>query len=253
MYRSTSVLGVLVLCSSFALLACGDDGGNANPDATIVFVDAPIPDAPTPDAFVCTMTDCGNNQCVNTDTDPLHCGECDMACPEGQGCSSGDCVCPTVNIPAAPMTLAPIPVQAQMGVNIGLIALGGSVGFDAIAIIWDPLTQTTGEDIALPATGLTPTVGYGFNIDINTMAIQTPYLATGGTINFTTACSVGATGTITDATFGQVMSLLQLPPVPVANGCTIDASTFTFTVGDPCPVDTNDAGVTLDAGLDAAP
>lgn len=41
-------------------------------------------------------TFCPTIGCVNLDTDPLHCGKCDIVCPAGQKCQGGGCVCDAV-------------------------------------------------------------------------------------------------------------------------------------------------------------
>ena len=37
---------------------------------------------------------CGD-LCVNTESDPKHCGKCDVGCSEGQSCLKGKCICPS--------------------------------------------------------------------------------------------------------------------------------------------------------------
>ena len=37
---------------------------------------------------------CGGDTCVDLESDPLHCGACDEACPGGLPCEAGACVCP---------------------------------------------------------------------------------------------------------------------------------------------------------------
>ena len=39
------------------------------------------------------LTQCGTS-CVDSVTNPLHCGACDNACPAGQACTGGLCQCP---------------------------------------------------------------------------------------------------------------------------------------------------------------
>jgi hypothetical protein len=39
------------------------------------------------------MTTCGTS-CVETDTDPNHCGMCNNACAGGRTCTAGVCDCP---------------------------------------------------------------------------------------------------------------------------------------------------------------
>ncbi len=38
---------------------------------------------------------CGGQACIDLDTDPLHCGQCDEPCPTGIPCAEGQCVCPS--------------------------------------------------------------------------------------------------------------------------------------------------------------
>ena len=42
----------------------------------------------------CPTTRCEPGQCVDTQTDPLHCGSCATACPRGAMCTAGACKCP---------------------------------------------------------------------------------------------------------------------------------------------------------------
>lgn len=37
---------------------------------------------------------CGGADCIDTNTDPAHCGACDSPCPPGISCSEGTCACP---------------------------------------------------------------------------------------------------------------------------------------------------------------
>nr|PZN26075.1 MAG: hypothetical protein DIU78_08705 [Pseudomonadota bacterium] len=36
--------------------------------------------------------------CANLSNDPLHCGECDIACEPGALCAAGRCLCPAANL-----------------------------------------------------------------------------------------------------------------------------------------------------------
>ncbi|MFS8071338.1 MAG: hypothetical protein ACMG6S_33630, partial [Byssovorax sp.] len=36
---------------------------------------------------------CGTSQCVDTKTDPAHCGSCEAACSPGSSCTNGACAC----------------------------------------------------------------------------------------------------------------------------------------------------------------
>lgn len=83
-------LSCVVVLGCFA--ACSDD--SSTPGGT---PDASVPDASVPDGSVPEMcTDAGTTQCgdtcVNTDSDPAHCGGCDQACTATEACESGVCV-----------------------------------------------------------------------------------------------------------------------------------------------------------------
>ncbi len=238
------------MCVGLTVTACGDDDGGpaGGSDATVVFIDAPLPDAPTPDAFVCNMTDCGNNQCVDLDTDPFHCGMCDRSCNDGQTCVSGDCVCPTVTAPATP---TPIFVQVDSmtvpGATFAIGVFSAGAGADGLVLFYDPVNQVTDMDLDISMlSGLTPSVLYGYNVDIGSMQFQTAYIATAGTLNFDYACATGASATMTDVTFSQVTSIMD--PTPLPGGCEFTAPSITIALGDNCPSSGADAGVT-----DAAP
>lgn len=76
MRRTVSLLVLLVGCS----------GGEPPPGR---------PDASTSTPLSCEAgLDICASQCVDTATDPLHCGSCDNACTGGKECRGGSCVCP---------------------------------------------------------------------------------------------------------------------------------------------------------------
>lgn len=76
MKRIAKVLVCLAPLVALAL-SCSDDGEESS---------APSSDCPQGE------TSCGG-ECVDTDTDSLHCGACDNACGVGQVCSGGACAC----------------------------------------------------------------------------------------------------------------------------------------------------------------
>lgn len=74
-------------------VASGGDASSTAPGAPT----APGPDAdgaPLTDASIClgATTDCGG-VCVDTSSDPTHCGACSNACEQGATCTAGVCVC----------------------------------------------------------------------------------------------------------------------------------------------------------------
>lgn len=111
------LLSCLVLSvSSWLLAACTDSIGHINlpSDASTDRSDVPedlqsmvgpgtcpsgsrlVPDA----GCVCLdrLKECtkgGRRVCVNTSSDPLHCGDCARPCARGFACLSARCVCPT--------------------------------------------------------------------------------------------------------------------------------------------------------------
>jgi hypothetical protein len=82
--RAPKHIGLLGLLLLVAGQGCSDDTAT-NPD-TGPGVDTGADAAGCPSG----TTLCGS-ECVHTERDPKHCGECDRACPAGQVCSAGDC------------------------------------------------------------------------------------------------------------------------------------------------------------------
>lgn len=88
------------LCLSLVLVACGGDSPSGpQPDAALPDAD-PIVDAP-PDAPPSTCGSAGpsemvcDGECVDTSSDPDHCGDCTTACSgETSACGAGTCVAP---------------------------------------------------------------------------------------------------------------------------------------------------------------
>ncbi len=71
-----------------------DAPGDATSDAPVgdVATDAPPVDAPAEASVVCEVGVACGAQCVDTTSDPSHCGSCGVACPSGDHCCSGGCV-----------------------------------------------------------------------------------------------------------------------------------------------------------------
>jgi hypothetical protein len=44
-------------------------------------------------ACVCPPQNTCGNACVDKQTDPTHCGNCNVVCPSGSSCTAGDCLC----------------------------------------------------------------------------------------------------------------------------------------------------------------
>ena len=234
-----------VAASLIALAACGGSSSSTADAPVIMVADAPPPDAAAPDAFVCAAPNmmCGVD-CLDTRVDEANCGACDKACQAGAACVASDCACPAESF--IPATVTPSgfdPVQAAQGVTlaIGIITNGNAVHALLVSYVnSDAAANATvlGQDYDLSTITPpnVPTIGAGYNVSLQTQSFDASYVVTAGTVNFTTACSVGASGTLTNATFkGATIDLntgtLTVDPA----GCTFTVPTLTFTVGKACP------------------
>jgi hypothetical protein len=230
--------GELLLSSAILAVAslAGCGGGGSTPDAVLVHeVDASPPDASPPDAFVCTMDVCPGDVCTDFQTDPDHCGDCDTVCQSGASCDAGDCVCIENFIPASlttnimDMIRTDLPgtfiaVKPFFAAEIDIFA----VGYPDTGVDSGPYTL---DGSTLPAA---PFVIAAYNVDVNTFEPEAAFAAVDGTLVFTKACDVGASGTLTTSTF-QAGTLI--PPGIDPNGCTFEVTAVTFTIGTPedCP------------------
>lgn len=232
---------LLLALSLFAATSCS--GGDDDP-IVIVEVDATPADASIPvDAapFVCQMTECGD-LCVDTATDPLHCGGCDMACASpGQICTgSTPCECPANFVPAE-LTGS---VMAQGSSLVGLSFIIGNT-FDVGAVAYD-LNVAIGVEHALGGLNF-PAVLAGYDVDTGTFSAHTAYAATSGTITFDNLCAEGASGSIVAPVFEEVEGITN--PTPVQGGCSMSYKALTFDFGT-CPaLPVPDAGVGLDGAV----
>ena len=213
------------------LAACGGDDEAVAVDAPAV--DAPIAiDAPVAiDAPACAGMVC-DTVCYDTMTDEAHCGDCTTACSATQVCLAGNCGCPTITVPAAPSLLQS--ETRTMGANT--IGVGGILGdtIDALIAGFPTATVQVGAPYTLTGSQTPPVVGYGYELDLSTQTPRLAYFASSGVVTFTKICPAGFSGTLTNATFNQVMGLMD--PTPVANGCTFQVTSLTFSFGDvSCP------------------
>jgi hypothetical protein len=233
--------GEAVLSFVFASLVAACGGGDNNPDAQLVpTTDAPPPDASRPDAFVCTLTECGG-ECVDTSSDPDHCGGCDDACQSGAECVATDCVCPPSFLPENLNTgLQDIFIDQLPGANIwirgffGTALEGFGVGYGTTGVETGVAYTLNGATLPAP-----PFVLALHDIDIATMEAQSAYAAISGTITFTAACAGRIAGTLTNATF-QAATINPAPQID-PDGCTFTVPSITFTIGDPACTDCSEA------------
>lgn len=122
-----ALLAVAITLCAIASTGCLIDRSAIHDTArTDASVDAPI--APDDSGLVCEDDEvvC-DDRCTDTRTDPMHCGECGMACDPGQTCTAGECV-------------------GCMGATVyGVCAPGLRAWFDAR----DPLGDGTGGALGL--------------------------------------------------------------------------------------------------------
>jgi hypothetical protein len=234
--------------SSLTALTVGCGGGSSTPppDAAetpdvATTPDAGVPDATPPDApLACGDASTCGTECVDTTTDPLHCGDCLTPCASAaRNCVASNCECP--DDPLVPMPLMPLIEQmdttsaAPAVLGIGAFADADSL-IDAVVVGYDPATTPLDVDIDLasvPAGG-TPFVALGYDINLTTMTPRAGFRSTTGTLRLTRRCTAGVAGTITGVQTVELTSPLP-PPVPVPGGCTITIPAVDFDFGGPCP------------------
>ena len=234
-----SLLAIWALALSLggALAACA---GDEKP--TVTLSDAAAPDATNaiPDAAVCTQTTCGD-LCVDTATDPLNCGGCGMACASaGQICSGSlPCECPADFVASQIGGGGFDQIQPQGDFIVG-IAPNIGLTLDVAAVVWDLSMELGTEYNLADAVGALapPAVAAGYDVDINTFMAHTAYAATEGIIIFDNVCDAGASGTMSNVVFSEVLGVTD--PTPVEGGCSMSYESLTFNIGS-CPI-TSDAG-----------
>jgi hypothetical protein len=230
------IRGAIVLSFGFVVAACGSGAGDtADAPPLIHQADAtPLP----PDAFVCTMTECGPD-CVDLTSDPLHCGDCTMACQSGASCVASDCVCPPGFVPAS--------LVVNLGLDTMLDQLPGAYvavkpyiqsELDVFAVAY-PTTGVVlggaGYDLSTITPPAFPFVAAGYDVDPNALTARAAFVAVSGTLTLDVACAVGASGNLSDATFQAVGNLLN--PMVDPLGCTFNVASVDFVIGTPanCP------------------
>jgi hypothetical protein len=209
------------------LVACGDNN--------LLQPDAAVPDAtpPMPDAAACGSGEslCGT-ACLDTTNDELNCGGCDEACNGGEVCN-GTCACPTDFIPAMVTPSGFDQFQDAQLFTIGIAPTFGVGGINPLLFGFDPVNTAVDTDfdlstIAVPAV---PFVGVGVGFDIGSMNLDATYLATAGTLRFTSICATEIRGTLTNATFRGLNGGLGggIPEID-PDGCEVTVSSIEFHV-----------------------
>jgi hypothetical protein len=128
--------------------------------------------------------------------------------------------------PAGAFTIALTPLPTLSGINALIF------GYDAS----NPLD--TDIDLATVPLGSTPFVAAGVGLDIQAMTLDTQYVATAGTLRFTTLCDTEIQGTLTNATFNGVsLGDITSGEIPMVDpdGCVIQVPSLAFhVVTTPC-------------------
>lgn len=231
--------------SLIAIAACGGSSSGTTDAPVIMLADAPPPDAAPPDAFVCAAPNmmCGPD-CLDTRVDEANCGGCGEACNAGEACQASTCACPAeAFIPATVTPSGFDPVQGQQGITaaIGIITAGNAVHVLLVSYVnsdaaTNPTVLDQEYDLATITPPNVPTVGAGYNVSIQSQSADATYVATEGKITFTTACSIGASGTLTGVTFKGATVDLQTGQLTVDPlGCTFTVPSVTFSIGKACP------------------
>ena len=161
--RFATLPSVLLLAS--ALAGCADD--------VVTSHDGPSPpdggDAGTvqPDACPATTIVCGAG-CVDTSTDPLHCGSCDHACSATETCAASQCVAAGPTLVQDNFTTQPGGTRAfqavvrfsepVLGVDTTSVQVDGGARIDAVQTT-DQQSYTFAVDLLRNATTFTISFG----------------------------------------------------------------------------------------------
>ena len=226
------MLRLPLILAWIGLAACGggDGVGSSLADG------APIADASAADAAACALTPCGG-ECVDTASDPAHCGGCDLACDSpGQICSGAlPCACPPDFIPADLVQPPASGINPRLIPGL-LVAVGPVLDgdrFSALLVGFDEETPTGADiDLAEVTPPGPPLIAAAYDFDIQTTDVRTPYVATSGTVVFSEVCAAGVRGTLADAVFAEVVAVTD--PTPVDGGCQISVAELAFDLGEPC-------------------
>jgi hypothetical protein len=218
----------LAVCALIISSGCSDDPKPADdPDA------APSQDPPDAgdgeEEETCsgTLEACGS-ACVDTATDPDHCGECGAACSPASSCSAAACACPSTFLgPDVPVIAAQM-LAAQPGFLSGVVAVTGTdVRTHAVIVT---ATADAATDQVLDMNGQVY-VAISYDV-IGTTYARSAYLASAGTVRLTRRCAGGIAGSMENVTLSEI-DLATLLPVPDA--CATTIASLAFDIGAACP------------------
>jgi hypothetical protein len=209
-----------------------DAGGDV--DSGSPAIDAAPDDGAAPDGTVCELTQCGA-ACVDTETDPAHCGGCDMACTPAQGCETSECACPEVVLLADPaFVFETVDLEAlpPFAVAVGAYMLEGSAEIHLLLVAYDPMATETETDIDIASIGgPVPSIGIFYDYDPETMTPRAGFATTSGIVSFSRACAEGIAGSLTDIELTEV----DAEAMPIDGGCTYAMPSVAFDLGSACP------------------
>ena len=226
------------MVSMLTLAACGGGGGSDAIDAAPGAIDGRIADGPLPDALAaCEIGERCYGVCVDTSTSVLHCGGCNMACASpAQVCGGAlPCSCPEGFIPdTVNVALATVNDTYLPPLTVALAPLFPEGRTDLLLVGYIAGVTPLDEPLTIPGGFEPPALAAGFDVDlgVDPPRAHGSYLATAGTVQFTSACSVGATGTATNVTFSEVS---QADGSEILGGCSFTVETVSFALGAECP------------------
>jgi hypothetical protein len=218
-----------------AFAACGGNNSSDTPDAPVIAVtDAAPPDAGPPDALVCTLPEmnCGDI-CIDTSSDELNCGGCDMPCQAGAYCDS-TCMCPDAFLPGTGMGTGQF-LAAQGFLLGGAPVTSTTLQVNGLVAILPDTTPAGTYNLTGPSSFPIIAAAYNATFTSSLPSADAYYVATAGSVTLDIVCAHEIKGTITDATFSGATingTSIQVDP----NGCTfMVAGDMPFDIADGTP------------------
>lgn len=193
---------LLSACICFAFAACGSDTADS-PDASSATIDASSGDPA--DATTTGTPD-------------------SMSAPDAAIAN-----CPSNFLPTSIGS-----VNDLVNVNGGLVLTVVQDSGNALMVNYALALETnTALPLTLPNLNSEVMVFAGYVVDLDVGSVERSYAATAGTIAFETLCATGASGTITDVEFSEIVEVSIIPTL-VQDGCDMTYTTIAFDIGS-CP------------------